>query len=180
MKMIIHKLFWAWSFEKEERWLNEMSNKGWQLSDVGVCRYTFEEGLPGEYVYRLEMLNNLPKHPESVHYIRFIEDTGAEHVGSLLRWVYFRKKAGENGFDLFSDIDSRIKHLNGILVLVGFVFGVILLSGIYYMLAWLSHGAQFNIVSGIICLIVGLGIGYGFVHLFLQKRRLEKEKILHE
>ena len=119
MKHVIHKLFWAWEFDKEEKWLNEMSAKGLQLSDVGLFRYVFKEGLPGEYVYRLEMLKHWPRHPESAQYIRFIEEMRAEHIGSLMSWVYFRKKAEDGGFDLFSDIDSRIRHLNRILALIG-------------------------------------------------------------
>ena len=87
MKKVIRKLFWVWDFDKEEKWLNEMSAAGLQLRGVGFCKYTFEQGLPGEYVYRLELLNNWPSSYESVQYIRFIEDTGAEHIGSLLRWV---------------------------------------------------------------------------------------------
>ncbi|MBQ2899558.1 MAG: DUF2812 domain-containing protein, partial [Oscillospiraceae bacterium] len=31
MKKVIKKMFWAWDFEKEEKWLNEMSAKGLAL-----------------------------------------------------------------------------------------------------------------------------------------------------
>ena len=27
----IHRVFWEWDFEKEERWLNEMAMNGWAL-----------------------------------------------------------------------------------------------------------------------------------------------------
>ena len=48
MKKTVHKLFWAWEFDREEKWLNDMSAKGLQLTDVGFCRYVFETGTPGE------------------------------------------------------------------------------------------------------------------------------------
>jgi hypothetical protein len=107
MARTIRKVFFAWSFDKEEKWLNEMSAKGLQLCDVGYCRYTFEEGTPGEYVYRLEMLDNMPGHAESKHYIDFIEDTGAEQIGTLGRWVYFRKKAEGGGASTCSRTSIR-------------------------------------------------------------------------
>lgn len=87
MKKTIYKLYWAWQFDKEEKWLNECSAKGLHLCDVGLFRYTFEEGTPGAYSHKLELLENWPTHPESVAYIRFLEDTGVEMVGSILRWV---------------------------------------------------------------------------------------------
>ena len=42
MRQVIHKWFWAWEFEKEEQWLNEMSAKGLALVGIGYCRYEFE------------------------------------------------------------------------------------------------------------------------------------------
>ena len=181
MKKIIHKWFWAWDFEKEEKWFNELAAKGLHLNGVGFCRYTFEDGTPGEYVYRLEMLPSWPSHAESVQYIRFLEETGAEHVGSLMRWVYFRKKVGENGgFDLFSDIGSRITHLNRILSLVGILLGVNLFNSANNLHLWLYSCTGGNLVASILCFATSFLLGYGFFRLFSKKRELEREKVLHE
>ena len=65
----VHKFFSLGSFEKEEQWLNAMSQKGYQLVHVGWCSYTFMEGEPGKYLYRLELLEEVPEHPESAAYI---------------------------------------------------------------------------------------------------------------
>jgi hypothetical protein len=121
MRFTKYKVFFAWDFEKEEKWLNEMSAKGMQLVSAGIFKYVFEEGNPGEYIYRIELLDQLPTHPESMTYIRFMEDTGAEHITSIVRWVYFRKKTDRQAFDLFSDIDSRINHLKKVIWLLGSV-----------------------------------------------------------
>lgn len=180
MKRVIHKLFFAWDFDKEEKWLNEMSAKGLQLTDIGLCRYAFEEGAPGEYVYRMELLNNWPTHPESVQYIRFLEETGAEQVGSLMRWVCFRNKAGQGDFDLFSDIDSRIKHLNRIILLLGVVGIANVPSGIFQIMSYASHGFPINLWAGVFVLFLSAFILYGCARLLLKKHRLQKEKILHE
>lgn len=80
----VHKWFWVWDFEKEERWLNGMAQSGWLLDGVGFGTYHFAPCAPGEYAVRLEM------HPYDKEYIRFMQDTGAEYVGRVLQWVYFR------------------------------------------------------------------------------------------
>ena len=54
----LHKWFWVWEFEKEERWLNEMAQEGWALTCGGFCTYTFEKCEPGEYIIRVEALDN--------------------------------------------------------------------------------------------------------------------------
>jgi hypothetical protein len=180
MKKTIHKWFWVWDFEKEEAWLNKMAEQGLHLCGVGLCKYTFEEGAPGEYTIRLEMLEKLPGNIESIQYIRFIEETGAEHIGSFFRWVFFRKKAGGEGFDLFSDIDSRIKHLNRILLLIGILSIINLYNSINNLIVFYTAGFSANKVVSIMCFLVFGLLGYGFVRLYLKRRRLKKEKILHE
>jgi len=180
MKRTIHKIFWLWEFDKEEKWLNEMSAKGLQLSSVGFCKYTFDLGSPNEYTYRLEMLEHWPSHPESEKYIEFIEDTGAEHICTLSCWAYFRKKSNESGFDLFSDIDSRIRHLNKILILAGVFLGLNFVNGISSICRFFDATRDGNLIIGILCMSVALFIGYGFLRLFLKRSKLKKEKILRE
>ena len=181
MGRTVRKFFWVWDFDKEEKWLNEMSEKGLQLVSVGFCKYVFDEGAPGEYDVRLELLENWPMHPESTRYIKFIEDTGAEYLGSVMRWAYFRKKKTEGGFDLFSDIDSRIKHLNRILVLLGLIGGLELYAGSANdLLYYFRSGLTVHLFSSIFCLLLGVLIAYGFVRICRKLNRLKKERILHE
>lgn len=108
MKHIVHKAYW--DYEKEEQWLNEMSARGMALTDYSWCRYVFTDTPNGQYHYRIELLQYLPTHPESVAYLRFLEENGVEVVTSYLRWVYLRKPASEGAFDLYTDLDSKIKH----------------------------------------------------------------------
>ena len=110
MRKVIKKVFMAWEYEKEEKWLNEMAAKGLALVDYTFCRYSFEPCEPGEYSFKIQLLEHNPSHPESEQYIRFMEETGAEQVASYLNWVYFRKKTVEGPFEIFSDIESRLKH----------------------------------------------------------------------
>ncbi len=181
MKRTIHKTFWMWNFDKEEQWLNQMSASGWQLCSVGLFRYVFEEGAPGEYVYRLELLDNWSTHFESQNYIRFVEDTGAEQVGLLMRWVYFRKKADGDGFDLFSDIASRIKHLSRMETMAGILAAVNLSNTVIQSnLAFSQGGHTANLLAAAMCAFAGLLCGYGFIRIWMKKSKLKKERRLHE
>ncbi len=80
MRKKICKWFFAWNFDKEETWLNEMAATGLALVAVsGIC-YTFEQSEPGEYGIRIELLNDLPSHPESEQYIRLLGKRRGESV----------------------------------------------------------------------------------------------------
>lgn len=179
MRTVIRKWFWAWEFEKEEQWLNEMAAKGLALVGVGYCRYDFEPCEPGEYTFKLEMLDNPPSHPESQTYIRFIEETGAEQIGSMLRWVYFRKKADGQPFDLFSDNESRVKHLNRILFLLG-LFGWLNLGCVIYNLWCVFYwDSVINLVC-IVNLLVCIPIFLGYLKIYKMKEKLRQEQMIYE
>ena len=177
MKTIIRKLFWPWDFDKEELWLNEMSAKGLGLSSVGYCRYEFTPCEKGEYNYRIELLENMPTHPESVQYIKFMEDSGIEQVGSYNRWVYFRKKSDDIPFDIFSDAPSRIKHLDRILLLLGILGAVNIYNGFYNILMAVSGSGVFavNFSAGALCCLVGGLFAYGYYKIWKKKDFLKKE-----
>lgn len=179
MKRVVHKAFWAWDFDEEEKWLNEMAEKGFALSSAGRFRYEFEESLPGEYNIRLELLEHCPSHIESQDYIRFLEETGVEHVSSVMRWGYFRKKTVDGTFDLYSDNESRIQHLNRILILLA-TFGTMnLCTGIYNL--FLCFALQ-NLANsfGIINLLLGLMILYGYWKTDRKRRGLKKKNQIFE
>lgn len=166
LRKTINKWFWVWEFEKEERWLNEMAMNGQKLVKVGFCRYTFEECEPGEYTIRLEM------HDSDDEYLSFMEETGAEYIGRMTRWIYFRKKRELGQFDIFSDIDSKIKHLDKIgkmlstIAILNIVIGV--LNTRYYPYV------------GLINLLTGTVIMYALGRIHGKKEALERERQLCE
>lgn len=188
MRRVIWKKFWAWDFDKEEAWLNKMAGIGLQLTGVSFpFRFEFEDGTPGEYAVRLELLDHWPSHPESAQYIRFVEDTGAEHIGSIMRWVYFRKKTDAGGFDLFSDIDSRIRHLNRILTLIGCLGPLQAVNTVNLSLrlfagrSYLTSGDVLTFTAVLLPLTALLAmLVYGFIRLALKKRKLKKARALYE
>ncbi len=117
MKHKIVRLFV--DYEKEEAWLNQMAAKGLHFMSYVFPVYLFEDGEPGAYIYRLELLDELPSHPASRKYLRFLADSGVECVDTYLRWVYFRKPASDGPFELYTDAASRIRHYHRIMLLLG-------------------------------------------------------------
>jgi len=180
MKHIIHKVFFIWDYEKEEKWINEMAAKGLLLTDVGFCRYVFEEGTPGAYQYRLQMLPNSVNHPESRKYMEFLEETGAEHVGTMKRWVYFRRPADEAPFEIYSDLDNKIKHMQSIYRLSGILSGICIVSGCTNLSLGMQNGMAVNIGVAIPCLIFGLFIAFGTGRMTKPLKKLKAERKLSE
>ena len=162
----IRKWFWVWEFEKEENWLNEMALNGWVLEIVGFCTYHFVRREPEEYTVRLEM------RPYDESYVQFMEETGAEFVGRMMMWIYFRKKTADGPFDLFSDIDSRISHLDKIGKMLLLLGGMNLIVGLANTFG-APHMGWINLLCATL-LMYCLGRIHG------KKEALEKERQLHE
>lgn len=101
----IRKWFWVWEFEEEEQWLNQMAESGWVLEKVGFAVFYFRPCEPGEYTVRTEMRG----HDEA--YLGFMAEIGAEYVGRMAKWIYFRRKTELGDFQIFSDLESRMEHL---------------------------------------------------------------------
>lgn len=179
MRRIIKKLFFVWDFDKEEKWLNEMAAKGLCLISAGFCKYEFEDCIPGEYKICLQLLEKSPKHPEMQKYIEFMEETGAEHVGSFTRWVYFRKKACEGEFALFSDNASRVKYLTSMLGFITLIVALNLLIGIENLAIAMFTGSPAN-YFGFLNLAIGLFGTPGTIKLWKKRNRMKKECQLFE
>jgi len=180
MRHSIYKLFFAWDYDKEEKWLNEMSKKGLQLVHPGFLRYVFEENTKDQYVYRLELLNNLPSHPESESYIRFLEDTGAEYVGSLHRWAYFRKNAADGEFELYSDIDSKIRHYKRILFLFFMLMPINVINAANMLHMYIESRLAVSLGLSIFCTFIFCSLGIGVVKILNRISILKKDKYIKE
>lgn len=183
MEHIVHKVYY--DYEKEENWLNEMSAKGMALTGYSWCRYVFTETASNEYIYRLELLENSPKHAESIAYIKFLEETGVEYVAKYLRWVYLRKKSSEGAFDIYSDIDSKLMHYKRINVIwnsVMWVEIVAALSNIVIGIVNLNMSYNFwNFIMGNLNIFISIpAILFGLLFLRLGSQNRKKIKKLKQ
>ncbi len=179
MRKVIHKWFAAWNFDKEERWLNEMAAKGLGLVSVGFCRYEFEDCTPGEYTFRLQLLDHSPQHPESQKYIEFMETTGVRQVGGMVRWVYFARESSQGPFELFSDNSSRLKYLSRIIQLIAVVGVANLMVGANNVLLAVLQENHYNYI-GLINIALALWCGIGSLRLLRKWKRMKREIQLFE
>ena len=182
MKYVIRKAFW--NYEKEEKWLNEKAARGLALSDYSWCRYVFEEVPYGKYIYRIELLDHSPVHPESINYVKFLEEIGVEFVSSYGNWIYLRKKAADGPFDLYSDIESRILHYGKIYRMWLSLTIAELLIGISNLELGLLIGKGqigFNAYIGVPLLVLGLFLLFCLVLPLHKKIKvLKREKEIRE
>jgi hypothetical protein len=167
-------------YEHEEKWLNKMAAKGYHLVRCAFGRYYFEKGSPGEFIYRLEFLDELPDHPDSRAYLEFLTETGVEHVASNDRWIYVRRRFELGDFEIYSDLDSKIKHhkrisqMMTIFVIPNIVSALSLLN--------LSNILDSNVLRIISIVNVITAMILTSVGVSQQRRikELEKEKEIHE
>lgn len=182
MKFKVRKLFM--DFEREEKWINEMAEKGFNLAAYHFSTYTFEEGKPGGYLYRLELLENPPTHVESRAYIKFMEENGVELVDTYSRWVFFRKKAADGPFDIYTDYASRINHYKRILTLLGAVLilnlGAALGNIAIGIALGISRGIYFNIYVSLFSWGIAAVLGMGFIKYLRKINKMKKDKQIFE
>lgn len=114
--------------------------------------------------------------------MQFMEETGAERVPSGTptkanrafmnqRWVFFRRKASEGPFQIYTDADSKIKHYQRIYkVYLSLAFMELIIGSLNLMLIMLNTSSniyKINLVVGVSVIILGLF----FIWLSLPIRR---------
>jgi len=183
MRHTVYKLLWAWQYDKEEKWLNEMSSQGMALVSVGLFKYEFADDTPGKYTYRIELLDNLPSATKSKAYLQFLEETGAEHIASIFRWVYLRKKTEDGPFDLYSDIGSKIKYLKRLQIFFFSLMIINLCFGISNISIGASEGLSMNIANfalGILLLFLAVLFAAAVIKHTRKIRTLRRESQIRE
>ena len=176
MTKTVKKIFMAWQLEEEERWLNGMSADGWHLVKSNGITHHFEQGEPGAYHYQVQMVE------QDEGYLRFLEEMGIEHVGTCFNkmWIYLRKAGGES-FEIFSDRESKLKHLQKIHKLMKTI--VILLTVCLLIEIILTSTSGYSAVGFLYMMIIlpmNLWFSHGLGEISEKIRRLEREAELFQ
>jgi hypothetical protein len=175
---VVHRLYW--DYEKEERWLNEMASQGWHFVRYRLSGYHFEQGEPGEWIYRIELLPAEPRSAASQEYLALLLDTGAEAVTTHARWVYLRRPAALGPFELFSDLESRIGHYRRVLKLLTTALATLVgCAGALFVVSGESGGLAFQIPMVILALAV-VALAVQAAQTSRRAKRLEAQLLVHE
>jgi len=164
-------------YEKEERWVNDMADRGWNLKKTVVGYFVFEKGTPGQYIYRNEFVNR-----KSKDYFEFLDEMNIECVSKFGGWAYYRKPKSEGNFELFSDATSKISYLksmNRFFILV-LLFNVMI--GIYNVVLGLLEPAAglLSIRTGCISFLVALLMVVPIVKIGNRKKGLKQDLHIFE
>ncbi|MCY1150987.1 MAG: DUF2812 domain-containing protein [Pleomorphochaeta sp.] len=93
--------------DEEVKWLNDQSRKGLALKKYILGFYIFDKCEEDEYVYEIDFLNSVS---EYASFKEFMNENNIDVVSRWYRWVYLRKVNDYKGFELYSDLDSKIEH----------------------------------------------------------------------
>ena len=162
--------FWAWQDEKEEQWLDHMSEQGWHVTSLGFPGvYQFTRGEPRRYVYRLDFKHSMDK--DFKEYLQLFADAGWEHIGMRSSWQYFRTEAREGEQpEIFTDNASKIRKYQR---LVGFL--IFFLPMYIVMLTNLIEGErEIYRIFGLVFAAFIVFYAYALIRLVMRIYQLKK------
>lgn len=127
--MYILKIFI--NFTKEEKWLNEMSQKGYELTNTSFG-YTFTNIKPEGNTYKIDYRTFKSK-KDFIDYCTMFEDAGWKHISGTKSSgkQYFKKISENSNDDIFSDNISRAaryKRASNIWLSLAIIYFVMLTS----------------------------------------------------
>ena len=94
--MRIYKIFT--DYAKEEKWLNEMANEGYEVVSTG-CGYKFKNITPEDAVYKIDFRTFKSKN-DFLDYCTMFEDCGWKHIsGTKSSGKQYFKKISDDGDD---------------------------------------------------------------------------------
>ncbi len=137
---------------KEIAWMNEMAEKGYALKKffAGIC--VFEECMPGEWEYQIDIGKSLFSSLDD--YKAFMKEQEIEVVFQWGVWIILRKKKSENKFELYTDLDSTIDFYSRILRMFKIVTAIEV-GVLFYEMAITMNGVKAGAIAvGIITLIL--------------------------
>ena len=119
MSKVVRKMFFAWQFEKEKQFLEDMALKGYKLKKVSFRKYEFDEIDPKEITYQMDF-RIITKKNEAEYLSLFHE---WEYITTHASWYYFASKDNSITKDssIFNDVSSQKAMFRNLLVFISIV-----------------------------------------------------------
>lgn len=112
MNKVIVKFFTLDEFEKEENWLNEMSENGMELIKADFIWYTFRPREKDKYQYKIMFYDKAKSGPEWDDFMEILSESGIEVVSRYFNWLYLKKENDGTPFQLFNTVREELAHVN--------------------------------------------------------------------
>jgi hypothetical protein len=168
----------VWEEEKENRWLESMSGRGWHLKSRGYLSYFFERGESREYVYRYDF--KLATDIDYDDYLGIFSESGWELVAVFANWHYFRHEKGTGGEEIYTDADSKRKRFKRLFALMAALaaMNIVILSNNIFLLSITEDGLKgapvfMFILWGLMTVVIALLI-YAAVRILISLGKLKK------
>lgn len=156
----VWRLYTVADYDKEEEWLNDMAAAGWNFVRVqGGCRFTFRRGTPGEYIYKIDMVERSDSDDVKESYYNRLTASGVRIVGDHQDWLYLEKRAADGPFDAKDEL-ATLRRLNKVYnfsilmvcrLLVAFTAIALVCSGLSLLVTRASLQDMFAGISQGIC-----------------------------
>ena len=107
---VIRRWFWAWQNDKEEKFLDNMSEYGRRLTQVSLGKYVFTKDDSGKVKYQIDFKGSTKT--TETEYIQFYEDSDWHVIGKPGPWYYFAREyddENEPDISIFNNNNSRMR-----------------------------------------------------------------------
>ncbi|MEK0315517.1 DUF2812 domain-containing protein [Cohnella sp. 56] len=173
----------SWDYEKEERWLNELSAGGLHMTKGGAFRSEFERDDTVRYTYGLDYQGGLTKKNGKLdEYIELYREIGWEYVSTYAGiWHFFRRpwEPGETP-KLYTDRESLVGHYRKIQRLM--IVMLLLNAGIFCInmtniVSRIDGAVRWGITGPLLVIYVGLFtlLGYGIMKIKGKIKKIDGE-----
>lgn len=130
---------WFIDFDKEEKWLNDMSKKGWAFWHTNGVIYQFKKCEPNEFIYQIDFDEKESK--EGVDdYVVFRSSCGDLFVHQWKQKIYWKRETTNGSFEAENNVTAKLRltnkafnyHLNsfiGLTLIAAFSFLILMPFG---------------------------------------------------
>lgn len=155
------RFFLASNIEKEEKWLTDMSSKGFHFQKYRLGLYDFDQNPEKEYIYQIDF------NEASEEYFSFYNEAGWEHVDSSIgRFHYFKRRADQPGVKkLYTDFESMKESVQRMFQFYLTMFLFLICSHTGLFLTWYGHPIQIAVAA-----LFAFGIAL-YLYLFVSLKK---------
>ncbi|MBO4818036.1 MAG: DUF2812 domain-containing protein [Bacteroidales bacterium] len=110
MKTKKFALRWFVDFDKEEKWLNDMSKAGWCFWHTNGVIYRFKACAPGEEIFQIDF--DEKKGLSGEDYVAFRNTCGDKFVHQWKSKIYWKRAASSGPFEEEGNVAAKLRLTN--------------------------------------------------------------------
>lgn len=108
MKTKKNVINWFVDFDKEEKWLNEMSRQGWCLWHTNGYLYKFKKSAPGEFLFQIDFDEDYIN-KDNEDYVNFRSSCGDIFVHEWDSKIYWKRRTADGPFAKNENITAKLR-----------------------------------------------------------------------